>query len=78
MIYLTVKNALKIHRAELTQAELTQGGVDSGADLTSGWVELLPPWPWDFYDETMEVKSTDYISELIQISGFWEAAKHII
>ena len=33
---------LKIHRAELTQAELTQGRVDSGADLTSGRVDPLP------------------------------------
>ena len=38
-------NALKIlmiHRAELTQAELTQGRVDSGAELTSGRVDPLP------------------------------------
>ena len=33
---------LKIQRAELTQAELTQGRVDSGADLTSGRVDPLP------------------------------------
>ena len=32
----------KIHRAELTQAELTQGRVDSGADMTSGRVDPLP------------------------------------
>ena len=38
----TLLNALKIHRAELTQAELTQGRVDSGADLTSGRVDPLP------------------------------------
>ena len=30
------------HWAELTQAELTQGRVDSGADLTSGRVDPLP------------------------------------
>ena len=33
---------LKMQRAELTQAELTQGRVDSGADLTSGRVDPLP------------------------------------
>ena len=38
-IYVT---ALKIHRADLTQAELTQGRVDSGDDLTSGRVDPLP------------------------------------
>ena len=36
---------LKIHRAELTQAELTQGRVDSGDDLTSGRVDPLPTDP---------------------------------
>ena len=35
-------NALKIHRAELTQAELTQVRVDFEADLTSGRVDPLP------------------------------------
>ena len=35
-------NALKIHWVELTQAELTQGRVDSMADLTSGRVDPLP------------------------------------
>ena len=38
----TMIYVLKIHRAELTQAELTQGRVDSGADLTSGRVDPLP------------------------------------
>ena len=33
---------LKIHRAESTQAQLTQGRLDSGADLTSGRVDTLP------------------------------------
>ena len=40
-IYMSL-SALKIHQAELTQAELTQGWVDSGADLTSGRVDPLP------------------------------------
>ena len=31
-----------LHQAELTQAELTQGRVDSQAELTSGGVDLLP------------------------------------
>ena len=39
---------LKIHRAELTQAELTQGRVDSGANLTSGRVDPLPIY-WGGY-----------------------------
>ena len=32
-------NALKIHQVELTQAKLTQGRLESGADLTLGGVE---------------------------------------
>ena len=42
---------LKIHRAELTQAELTQGRVDSGADLTSGRVDPLPMTQADLTDQ---------------------------
>ena len=41
-MYMYVTAALKMHWAELTQAELTQGRLDSGADLTSGRVDPLP------------------------------------
>ena len=34
----------KLHQAELTQAELTQGRLDSRADLTSGRVDPLPSY----------------------------------
>ena len=32
-----------LHQAELTQAELTRGRLDSRADLTSGRLDPLPP-----------------------------------
>ena len=55
--YVVVFTCLIIHRAELTQAELTQGRLDSGADLTSGRLDPLPLcFNWNVFDILIQYK----------------------